>query len=664
MVCVSIQGKTRDEIYDILDRADVEMAEIRLDLCPLDDDDIEDLFGNSDTPLVATCRAGVEYTQAEAEHRLTLAIDAGAKYVDLEIEAPAAVGKRIKKAANEAGTILIRSYHNYECTPSIEEMEDMAEKCIKFGAEVVKLAVMAQSAEDVERVESMYECLEPGQLLAFCMGEAGRQSRVDALKLGAPFSFAALDASESVAPGQWPLEEMNKAVYGDAESPFTGRNEDVLRIPASKSFAQRAIVAAALAEGTSHLYGYSPCADSEAAIAVARSLGATVVEGETLEITGIGPIGESLKMDELFTGESGLLTRLMIPVMSQICEAPVAIKGHGTLLKRPLSGANDIMAAFGVVLSSLEHASKKDVFVPLSIGGKLMPGRADISGKGGSQLISGLLMALPLAAKPSTIYVSDPKSIPYMFITLDVLRKFGINVVNEMEGDEEFLETQDWSLCTGMTFRIKGRQHYKAADFDIEGDWSGAANFMVAGAIFGGAHLDGLDEQSLQADLTIMDILVNAGASVSKDDDGVMNVQKAPLIAIEEDLNNAPDLFPIVAVLAAFCAGTSRIAGVGRLANKESDRGQALLQMLTQMGVPASIEGDEMVIEGQSLTSRRLSGNLLHGGSYTSHHDHRMVMALSVASLGADAPIEIDDTDCVSKSYPGFLEAFEEWVEG
>lgn len=664
MVCVSIQGKTRDEIYDILDRTDVEMAEIRLDLCPLDDDDIEDIFSNSDTPLVATCRAGVEYTQAEAEHRLTLAIDAGAKYVDLEIEAPAAVGKRIKKAANEAGTILIRSYHNFDRTPSVEEMEDMAEKCIKFGAEVVKLAVMAGDEADVARMESMYECLEPGQLLAFCMGEAGRQSRVDALRLGAPFSYAALDATEAVAPGQWPLEEMNKAVYGDAETPFTGRNEDVLRIPASKSFAQRAIVAAALAEGTSHLYGYSPCADSEAAIAVARALGATVVEGETLEITGIGPIEAPIKMEGLCTGESGLLTRLMIPVLSQICEAPVNVTGRGTLLKRPLSGANDIMAAFGVVLSSQENTSRKDVFVPLTIGGKLMPGRADISGKGGSQLISGLLMALPLASKPSTVYVSDPKSIPYMFITLDVLRKFGINVVNEMEGDEEFVETQDWSLCTGMTFKIKGGQRYKAADFDIEGDWSGAANFMVAGAVFGGAHLDGLDSQSLQADLTIMDILVDAGASVSQDDDGVMNVQKAPLAAIEEDLNNAPDLFPIVAVLAAFCSGTSRIAGVGRLANKESDRGQALLQMLTQMGVPASIEGDEMVIEGQSLASRRLSGNLLHGGCYTSHHDHRMVMALSVASLGADAPVVIDDTDCVSKSYPGFLESFREWVEG
>ena len=661
MVCVSIQGKTRDEIYDILDRQDVEMAEIRLDLCPLDDDAIEDLFGNSDTPLIATCRAGVEYTWAEAEHRLKLAVESGARFVDLEIEAPAQVGKRLGKAAAEAGTTFIRSYHNYECTPSVEEMEDMAEKCCKFGAEIVKIAVMARDEEDVKRVESMYECLDPGRLVAFCMGEAGRQSRIDALKLGAPFSFAALDASESVAPGQWPLEEMNEAVYGKKE---LTRSEDVVRMPASKSFAQRAIIAAALAEGTSHLYGYSPCADSHSAIAVARSLGATVVEGETLEITGIGPLKEPLHLPELSTGESGLLTRLMIPVLSQICEPPVIVTGCGTLLGRPLSGANDIMAAFGVMLSNLGRESRKDVFVPLQIGGNLVPGRADISGKGGSQLISGLLMALPLAAKPSTVYVTDPKSIPYMFITLDVLKRFGVKIVNEMEGDEDFLETQDWALCTGMTFKIKGGQSYKAADFDIEGDWSGAAAFMVAGAIFGAAHLDGLDSQSLQADLSIMDILVDAGASISQDDDGVVNVQKAPLFAIGVDLNNAPDLFPTVAVLAAFCAGESHLAGVGRLANKESDRGKALVEMLQQMGVPASIDGDVMVIQGESLTARRLSGHMLRGGSYTSHHDHRMVMALSVAALGADSPVEIDDVECVSKSYPGFIEAFREWVEG
>ena len=163
-----------------------------------------------------------------------------------------------------------------------------------------------------------------------------------------------------------------------------------------------------------------------------------------------------------------------------------------------------------------------------------------------------------------------------------------------------------------------------------------------------------MDTKSLQADLTIIDILVEAGAVVSQLEEGTVCVRKAPLEAFQQDLNNAPDLFPIVAVLAAFCAGESRIAGVGRLATKESNRAEAILQMLLQMGVEARVEGDELVVWGESLAARLLGGRLLKGGAYTSRHDHRMVMALKVASLGAESPIVIDDEACVGKSFPDF----------
>jgi 3-phosphoshikimate 1-carboxyvinyltransferase len=299
-----------------------------------------------------------------------------------------------------------------------------------------------------------------------------------------------------------------------------------------------------------------------------------------------------------------------------------------------------------------------------------------VSGKHGSQLISGLLMALPFADRNSTLVVKEPKSIPYMFITLEVLKKFGIKVANEMLGGRDFLESDgDWSLCTEMVFKVKGGQKYKAADIDLEGDWSAAANFLVAGAVFGKTEIAGLDTTSLQADLSIMDILMDAGASLSQLDGNKGNItaQRAPLRAFNVDASNCPDLFPIISVLAAFCQGTSRLAGVGRLANKESDRAKAIQEMLTQMGVSTHIEGDEMVIEGHSLVERLLgsaqAGNgtkaaasgarLLKGGEYTSHHDHRMVMALKVAALGADSPITIDDESCVSKSFPQFLEMFE-----
>ena len=388
-----------------------------------------------------------------------------------------------------------------------------------------------------------------------------------------------------------------------------------------------------------------------------------VIKGISAEAGGLVLQSGADGSPSLHVGESGLLTRMVTPLMAQLSESPVTLTGEKTLLGRPLTGAREIMEALGAEICSLTDNTDPDtpVSVPLKVAGPLKAGRTEISGKHGSQIISGLLMALPFADRNSSLIVKEPKSIPYMFITLEVLKKFGIKVGNEMLGGRDFLESNgDWSLCTEMVFKVKGGQKYRAADMDIEGDWSAAANFLVAGAVFGKAVLKGLDTTSLQADLSIMDILMDAGASLSQLDGnkGDITVQRAPMRAFNVDASNCPDLFPIISVLAAFCQGTSRLAGVGRLANKESDRARAILDMLTQMGVTASVEGDEMLIEGQSLAQRFLTGALLKGGAYTSHHDHRMVMALKVAELGADGPIEIDDEGCVAKSFPGFQEAW------
>ena len=726
MICTTIQNKTAEQILQALEKC--EMAEIRLDRCDLNSREMGEIF-SSDVPLVATCRIAEvmnepslqEMTemlreikaQQIMEKRLVRAIEAGARYVDVELEAPKHISKRIRSAAHENGTVFIRSYHDFEGTGSFEDLKGVVEKCLYHGADIVKVVTTAHAAEDVESVMRLYEwCrnvahahagvsrkgdrnvgeLADGGLIAFCMGEAGRQSRLECLKHGAPYTYAALTSEEAAAPGQWPMDEIHQAVYGDYE--FMG-SESILNMPVSKSFAQRAIIAAALADGISHLRGYSPCGDNKAAIQVARNLGAEVtVVGTELIVKGISAQFGGLTLPELHVGESGLLTRMMIPVMAQLSAGPVTFTGEKTLLNRPLTGAREIMETFGSDCRSLDYNSEPShchpeqsegsfaaLRVPLKVTGPLVPGRAEISGKHGSQLISGLLMALPFADKNSQLIVKDPKSIPYMFITLEVLKKFGIKIANDMLGGREFLESGgDWSLCTEMIFKVKGGQRYKAADINLEGDWSAAANFLVAGAIFGKAELAGLDTTSLQADLSIMDILMDAGASLSQLDGrtGNITVQRAPLRSFQVDASNCPDLFPIVSVLAAFCQGTSRIAGVGRLANKESDRAKAILQMLTQMGVQAEIEGDELIVKGYSLSERLAGGfpirsgmtcdksgmtcdvpGLLKGGTYTSHHDHRMVMALKVASLGADSPITIDDEVCVAKSFPQFNELFD-----
>lgn len=794
MICTTIQNKTIDEIYAILESGDVEMAEIRLDSCPLTMDEIEELFSTSDVPLVATCRinavkerlsqtlAGHQHgngtsrnvqhghlqenisddlqvdqdgtsqenrqchvqasrqetgshqqddrklemkASQEVESKLITAIHSGAAFVDLEIEAPPMMSKRLRRETRENGTVFVRSYHDYKGTDSIEALKALTEKCFAIGADIAKIVTMAapctgdNQSPDVDRVLSLYDHFDPAKLIAFAMGDAGKTSRIQCLAKGSPFTYASLNEEDTAAPGQMTTREMRSIIYGNcvnvnaagtvadrlcagrlnadslktAEatvkatandvSEETGTSSDIdngpgaaeIQMPSSKSFAQRAIIAAALAEGTTTLNGYSPCGDNESAISVARALGAEVTVGlaykegkvakdsSTLTIKGRG--AAALEPETVNVGESGLLARLMIPLMAVLGGGNATVSGEGTLTRRPLKGARDIMGAFGVRLETISGTGQEsfsEVHVPLTISGKLEGGKVTVSGSGGSQLISGLLMALPLLQEDTVIRLTEPKSIPYLFITMDVLKAFGVKIWCDMEGGPEFAESQDWNDCTEIVLHIKGGQSYKATDMDIEGDWSSAANFLVAGAIFGKVNVSGLDTKSLQADLSIMDILMEAGASLSQmgDDDprGVIHVQKAPLNAFDVDANNCPDLFPIVAVLAAFCQGTSRIAGVGRLANKESDRAQAILSMLVQLGVKARISGDKMIIEGHSLAQRCLTGHLLKGGNYTSSHDHRMVMALKVAELGADGPIVIDDIECVSKSFPTFMELF------
>ena len=801
MICTTIQNKNLEQILEALEGC--EMAEIRLDRCDLSLRDIEECF-TSDVPLVATCRIADlmasepslqdsaltpqsrEIKAAQiAEKRLCKAIEAGARYVDVEIEAPKQMSKRVRNVAHENGTVFIRSFHDFEGTDSLEALKAVVEKCCYHGADMVKIVTTAHGQDDVDRVLSLYEwcrtmsvsenekiaSLAEGGLTAFCMGDAGRQSRMDCLLAGAPYTYAAVSEDEAAAPGQWTASEMASALYGDfrfvgtcgtfdgkmravhtknggpaalsgvkctRSNPEHGAIDANPEVPCSKSFAQRAIIAAALADGTSHLRGYTPCGDNEAAIKVAENIGAKVERnGGELIITGISAGLGALEalpangvsddpalvpgLPTLHVGESGLLTRMMIPVVAQLCPGPVVFTGEKTLLGRPLTGAREIMEALGATVSSVVQSaagvpspatsgeaevggesSSAPVRVPLTVQGPLTATRAEISGKHGSQIISGLLMALPFSQKNTSLIVREPKSIPYMFITVEVLKKFGIKIGNDMLGGRDFIESGgDWSLCTEIVFKVKGGQRFKAADVDLEGDWSAAANFLVAGAIFGKVQIDGLDTTSLQADLSIMDILMDAGASLSQldGDKGAITVQRAPLKAFAVDASNCPDLFPIISVLAAFCQGTSRIAGVGRLANKESDRAKAIVEMLTQMGVNAYVEGDELMVEGYSLAQRLLAHKasscdpagislsatasvascdpaattavscnqvsqpgLLKGGEYISHHDHRMVMALKVASLGADSPIVIDDETCVEKSFPDFLDMFRRLV--
>lgn len=652
MICVSLINKDIDQLYSILERPDVQMAEIRLDGCDLSQEDIQDLFASVDKPLIATYRLADQNQATDAESKLLTAIGAGAAFIDLDVDDPAMMCKRLRREAREAGTLLIRSFHDYEGTDSSRALSAIVDKCLHLGADVVKIATKATSEADVAKIAKLYEQYPPENLVAFCMGADGVRSRTDCLKYGAPFSFACLSAGEATAPGQLPLAEMRKAVYGEYD--FSSIGEEPVEVSCSKSFAQRAIVIAAIAAGESRLEGYSPCGDNESAVDVARALGAEVsLEGNCLIVKGTaGKIKKNT--GALHTGESGFLTRMCIPLLAVLGATPVKITGEKTLLARPLPGAKAMLAPFGITLDSEK--------VPLTVSSHSERSRRtsfQIDGSGGSQLVSGLLAALPLCKEGCTVRLVNPKSIPYIFMTLDIMRQFGVNVECEMEGGEEFAETQDWSYCDAMTFTIPGGCSYKAATVSLEADWSAAANFMAAGAIFGKADVKGLDTKSLQADLSILDILTLAGAAVSQEEEsGIVHVVRGPLRGFEVDASNCPDLVPVISVLAAFCQGRSTITGVARLATKESNRPGVIVEMLGRMGVRAHLRGDKLQIDGHSLESRVLSGRLLKGGEFSTYGDHRIAMALSVASLGADSQIVMDDAACVAKSFPGFGQTF------
>ena len=655
MICVSLANKDIDSIFQILERPDVQMAEVRLDSCPLTMEEVEDLFSSIDKPLIATYRLADASQVAEAEAKLLTAIQAGAAFLDLDIDAPAMMCKRLRREAREAGTLLIRSFHDAEGTDSTRSLSAVAEKCIHLGADIVKIATTATSEADVDKVLRLYDLFPPENLVAFCMGDAGSRSRVECLAKGAPFSYAALSPEEATAPGQMSLADMRKAVYAGLPGLDVIGNEPV-EVGCSKSCAQRAIILAALADGTSHISGYSPCRDNESAIEAAKALGAKVsCRGDVLSITGTAGRVSALK--ELHAGESGFLTRMMIPVLAATGSTPVRITGEKTLLARPLPGAAAMLDIFGISLDGEK--------VPLTVSGSFDFGNHDtieIDGSGGSQLVSGLLAALPLCKHNCTIHLNKPKSIPYIFMTLDLMRQFGVNVASEMEGPEEFVESQDWSLCDAITFEVKGGCSYKAADVNLEADWSAAANFMVAGAIFGKADIKGLDTKSLQADLSVLDILPLAGAAVSQEEEsGIVHVVRGPLRGFEVDASNCPDLVPVMSVLAAFCQGESTITGVARLATKESNRPGVIVEMLKAMGVYARLSGDKLHIDGRTLESRLLTGRLLKGGNYSTYGDHRIAMALAVASLGSDSQIVMDDVTCMDKSFPAFMQTFKKF---
>ncbi len=389
--------------------------------------------------------------------------------------------------------------------------------------------------------------------------------------------------------------------------------------PASKSDAHRAIIAAALAERATKIELSELCADTRATLDCLAVMGAAFTHKDgRLSVT---PIRAAKQAPLLDAGESGSTLRFLLPVAAAL-GIDARIAGHGRLPERPIAPLLSALSAHGVTFDSDR--------LPLSMTGRLTGGDFTLPGNLSSQFISGLLFALPLTGDACRITVTGTlESAKYVDMTLSVLRRFGI----------------PWE-AVGNTYRLPAGTAYKSPlRYTVEGDYSGAAFYLVAGALGGDTEISTLGKDSLQADRAVLDALRLAGADITENAERI-RVRGTKLRPFTFDVSACPDIFPILAILAAAAEGESRLVGAARLRIKESDRIAATASLLRALGCEVAERPDSLSIFGKG----RLSGGRVNGAN-----DHRIVMSAAVAAILADAPVVITDAEAVNKSYPAFF---------
>lgn len=395
---------------------------------------------------------------------------------------------------------------------------------------------------------------------------------------------------------------------------------------ASKSSMQRACAAALLAGGKTVLTNPGHSNDDKAAMSIIEHLGARLTEKDEqliIESGGVKPV-----LSQINTGESGLSIRMFTPIVA-LSEHEIVINGEGSLLNRPMDFFDEVLPKLGVkVISSSGR-------LPLRIQGPLEPGNIEIDGSLSSQFLTGLLMAYSAAgASNVSIKVKELKSRPYIDLTLAVMQHFGLKLPENRDYREFYFDASESKPADGTH------------EYTVEGDWSGGAFLLVAGAIAGPITVRGLDMNSAQADKKIVDALMAAGAGIAIE---AKQIKMHPLDmkAFDFDATDCPDLFPPLVALAAYCKGITRIQGVGRLIHKESNRAETLRDEFKKFGVRVDLEGDTMSIHG---------GSPLKGAETHSRHDHRIAMACAIAALKAEGETKIIQAQAVDKSYPDFYQ--------
>lgn len=396
-------------------------------------------------------------------------------------------------------------------------------------------------------------------------------------------------------------------------------------IPPSKSMAHRAVIAAALSKGVSTIENIDFSDDIIATIEAMRTLGAKIeVREKSLIIDGNSTFTK--KGGVIDCNESGSTLRFLVPI-SIAKGNEITFVGRGNLGKRPLDIYYSIFNK-----QNIEYTYEENI-LNLKINGELVGDDFEVAGNISSQFITGLLFALPLLKDDSRIIITtELQSKGYLDLTLEMLNKFGIEIINK-----DYKE-----------FIIKGNQSYKAFDYTVEGDYSQGAFFLCANALGNKIISKGLDLNSLQGDKEVIEILERMGGSLKVEDNNInmiFNELKATII----DASQCPDVIPVLTVVAALCEGETKVINGERLRIKECDRLNAIATELNKIGANIIELENGLIINGVKEFT---------GGEVSSHNDHRIAMSMAIASTFCKEELIITNPKCVSKSYPDFWNDF------
>ena len=399
--------------------------------------------------------------------------------------------------------------------------------------------------------------------------------------------------------------------------------------PPSKAYTHRMLIAASLSKGTSTISNPLVSDDTKATLEAVEAFGAEAeLQEKCWTITGV----DSLRTPKnpVDCGESGATLRFMTPVAALAPGSSIFTFGS-SLERRPISPLLQSLKQLGTE-SSLQV--KEESSIVRIHGGGIRGGKTSIRGDISSQFISGLFFACPRAARDTEVEVTTPlESRGYVQMTMEVLGKHGIRV----SASNDFTR-----------FKIPSNQTYKPCDHEVPGDFSSAAFLLAAAAVTSSKmKVKNLDSRSIQGDKAILDILTEMDLKVMVGDQYVEVQGGLQLNAVDVDAMNIPDLVPVCAVLACYSKGTSKIYNAKRLRYKESDRLASLHLELKKMGAEITMKEDGLIIRGPCA---------MHGATISPHNDHRIVMACAVAAIGAKGETKIQNSECVSKSYPRFFD--------